>query len=46
MPCVDPDTVIAEYESKGRILTSGTGYANFYIGIWKFRDGRIAWHRE
>lgn len=40
------DTIVAEYTSDGTVVPSGKPYANTYIGIWTFRDGRIASNRE
>jgi uncharacterized protein len=39
--CVEPDKLILEYSSNGTMLTTGRPYANTYIGIYLFRDGRI-----
>jgi len=39
--CVEPDKLILEYKSNGTMLTTGRPYANTYIGIYRFRDGRI-----
>ena len=44
--CVDPDMLILEYTSEGTVLASGKQYANRYIGVYWFRDGRIARVRE
>lgn len=44
--CSDPDTIIAEYQSEGQVLATGARYANSYIGIWKFRNGKMAMRRE
>ncbi len=44
--CVDPDLLVLEYTSAGRLLASGKPYANRYIGVYWFRDGRIAKVRE
>ena len=38
---VDPNVLIAEYTSEGRVTTTGKPYANSYVGIVHFRDGRI-----
>lgn len=45
-PSVDPDVVVAEYTSEGHVTTTGKSYANTYIGIYRFRDGKIAVIRE
>jgi uncharacterized protein len=39
--CVDPDELVLEYASNGTVLTTGRTYANTYVGIYRFRDGRI-----
>ena len=39
--CVDPDQLVIEYTSKGHITTTGRPYANTYIAVYRFRDGRI-----
>ena len=38
--------VVAEYTSEGRVVPTGRRYANTYIGVWLFRDGRIHHTRE
>jgi ketosteroid isomerase-like protein len=45
-PCLDPDLLIAEYTSDGIATTTGKVYRNVYIGVWGFREGRIASLRE
>lgn len=45
-PCVDPDLLIAEYTSQGEVISSGRRYSNRYIGIWRFRSGKICSTRE
>ena len=42
---VDGD-IVAEYTSDGTNLTTGLPYANRYIGLWRFRDGRVSHTRE
>lgn len=42
----DPDTLVLEYESTGRMLTTGAPYANRYIGVYTFRDGLVTSVRE
>lgn len=44
--CADPDTIVAEYTSTGMILDGRRPYANTYIGVWQFRDGRVRRTRE
>jgi ketosteroid isomerase-like protein len=43
---IDDDKVVLEYVSDGRIETTGKPYANRYIGVYWFRDGRICRVRE
>ena len=44
--CVDPDELVVEYASTGSISTTGQPYANTYIGVYHFRDGRICRVKE
>ncbi|MBW2267300.1 MAG: nuclear transport factor 2 family protein [Deltaproteobacteria bacterium] len=44
--CTDPSTLIAEYTSDGTAIPTGKPYRNVYIGIWRFREGRICGIRE
>jgi ketosteroid isomerase-like protein len=44
--CTDPSMLIAEYTSDGTALPTGKPYRNVYIGIWRFRAGRICGIRE
>jgi len=44
--CVDPDVLIAEYVSQGHVTTTGKPYANTYIGVWRFRDGKVCGVKE
>jgi uncharacterized protein len=44
--CADPDTLILEYTSDGHVTTTGKPYHNAYIGVVRFRDGRICFQRE
>jgi ketosteroid isomerase-like protein len=44
--CLDPDVLVAEYTSEGEVTTTGKPYANTYIGIWRFRDGRVCGLKE
>ncbi len=45
-PCVDPDLLIAEYTSQGEVIPTGRRYSNRYIGLWRFRDGKVCFTRE
>jgi ketosteroid isomerase-like protein len=44
--CADPDTLVLEYTSEGHVTTTGKPYRNSYVGIVRFRDGRICFQRE
>lgn len=44
--CVDPDTLILEYTSEGKVTTTGKTYSNRYIGVVRFRDGKVCFQRE
>ena len=39
--CLDPDKLVLEYASHGQVVTTGDAYENSYIGVYRFRDGRI-----
>lgn len=43
---LDPDKLIVEFTSDGKITTTGKHYANRYIAVYGFRDGKIAWWKE
>jgi ketosteroid isomerase-like protein len=43
---LDPDLLVAEYLSDGIAVPTGKPYRNVYIGLFGFRDGRIASLRE
>ncbi len=42
----DPDLLIAEYHSQAEVVRNGNEYRNRYIGILRFRDGKISHWRE
>jgi ketosteroid isomerase-like protein len=44
--CLDPDKLVVEYVSEGRVVATGKTYANTYIGVYWFRDGAIRKVRE
>lgn len=44
--CADPDMLVAEYTSEGRVTTTGRDYRNVYVGLVRFRDGLICFQRE
>jgi ketosteroid isomerase-like protein len=42
--CSDPDTLVAEYRSDAVVAHNGNSYRNRYIGVVRFRGGKIcAW---
>jgi ketosteroid isomerase-like protein len=43
---VDPDLLILEYKSEGKVTTTGKAYSNTYIGVVRFRDGKVCFQRE
>jgi uncharacterized protein len=44
--CVDPDELIAEYRSDAVVARNGNAYRNRYIGVFRFREGKISHWRE
>lgn len=44
--CLDPDELVAEYRSQAIVKRNGNAYANRYIGVLRFRDGKISHWRE
>ena len=44
--CLDPDELIAEYRSEATVKRNGNVYKNRYIGVLRFRDGKISHWRE
>jgi len=44
--CVNPDELIAEYRSDAVVARNGNAYRNRYIGVLRFRDGKICAWRE
>jgi ketosteroid isomerase-like protein len=44
--CVDPDELIFEYHSDAVVERNGNAYRNTYIGVVRFRDGKISHWRE
>lgn len=44
--CVDADELIAEYRSDAVVARNGNEYRNRYIGVFRFRDGKISHWRE
>jgi ketosteroid isomerase-like protein len=45
-PGLDPDLLVAEYTSDGIAKPTGKPYRNVYIGLYRFRDGRLCGLRE
>ena len=43
---LDPDLLVLEFTSEGRMLSTGAPYGNRYIAVYRFRDGRISHQRE
>ena len=44
--CLDPNLLIAEYVSEGRSTSTNKPYRNTYIGLWRFREGKICGVKE
>src|SRR5436190_1408670 len=44
--CLDPDELIAEYHSDAVVARNGNAYRNTYVGVLRFRDGKISYWRE
>jgi ketosteroid isomerase-like protein len=44
--CLDPDELVAEYRSEAVVARNGNAYRNRYIGVFRFRDGKISHWRE
>ena len=44
--CLDPDLLVAEYESDGLATTTGRPYRNTYVAFWRFRDGKVCGVKE
>lgn len=38
--------LVAEYTSEGTVVPTGRRYANRYIGLWRFREGKVCFTRE
>lgn len=43
---LDPDELVIEFSGTGRHRPTGAAYENRYIGVFRFRDGRICHQRE
>ena len=44
--CLDPNQLVVEFTSNGTITTTGKPYANRYIALYWFRDGKVCAWRE
>jgi len=44
--CLDPDLLVAEYESDGVATPTGRPYQNTYVALWRFRDGKVCGVKE
>jgi uncharacterized protein len=44
--CLDADKLVAEYRSEAVVVRNGNDYRNRYIGVLRFRDGKISHWRE
>ena len=45
-PGAEPGVVVAEYASDGTVKHNGNRYLNRYVGIFRFRDDKVAFWRE
>ena len=43
---LEPDLIVAEYAGEGTAIPTGKPYRNIYIGVFRFRGGRICGLRE
>ncbi len=44
--CADPDQLILEYTSEGRVTTTQRSYRNSYVGFFRLGEGLIRFQRE
>ncbi|MDE3203992.1 MAG: nuclear transport factor 2 family protein [Acidobacteriota bacterium] len=44
--CADPDHLILEYTSRGRVTTTQRTYRNSYVGFFRLGEGLIRFQRE
>ena len=44
--CLEPDLLVAEYDSDGHVAHTGKPYRNTYIAVWRFRDGKVCGVKE
>jgi ketosteroid isomerase-like protein len=45
-PVIDGDTALVEYASRGEVSRNDYIYENRYVGLFRFKDGKIAFMRE
>ena len=45
-PTLDPSMLVAEYRSDAQVKKNGAPYQNRYIGVFRFREGKICFWRE
>jgi ketosteroid isomerase-like protein len=45
-PMLDPDWLVAEYTGEATVRANGNVYRNTYVGMFRFRDGKIVLWRE
>lgn len=43
---LDPDELVAEYRSDAEVKATGKAYLNRYIGVFRFKDGKVVAWRE
>lgn len=43
---LDPDQLVAEYRSDAEVKATGKAYLNRYIGVFRFKDGKVVAWRE
>ena len=45
-PLLDPAGLVVEYQSEAVVAATGEPYRNRYIGVFRFRDGKVLSWRE
>ena len=43
---LDPDQLVVEYRSDAEVAATGKAYLNRYIGVFRFRDGKVVEWKE
>ncbi|MBV8691890.1 MAG: nuclear transport factor 2 family protein [Actinobacteria bacterium] len=43
---LDPDQLVVEYRSEGEVAATGKAYLNRYIGVFRFKDGKVVEWKE